>query len=133
MLSHPSLKEWEKKLDQAIDELDHLLEEKYGGQFVLHPARRKQGITSNPSQDGLFSIAAQFSLGLGSDIGKGYVVDIKMVTLQKVSKKKRDEIENYAYRKLKILLAQYFKGINLCLSKEGNILKIHGDLSIGEL
>jgi hypothetical protein len=133
MISHPLLKEWESQLDQAIDELDKMLEKKYKGLYKLHPARRKRGVTANPSHDGLFSINAQFSLGLGSELGKGYVVDIKMVTLEKVSEKKRDEVEEYAYQKLKIILPQHFKGTNLSLAKDGNVLKIHGDLSLGEL
>ena len=83
MRHHAAIK-WEAQLDEAMHELDLFLEEKYRGQYILHPARPIQGKTANPSQDGLFSIAANFSLGFGSEIGKGYIVDIRLVTLQHV-------------------------------------------------
>ena len=132
-MRHHSAIKWEKQLDKAMHELDHFLEEKYKGQYILHPARPMRGKTTNPSQDGLFSIAANFSLGLGSEFGKGYVVDIKLVTLQNISEDVRDEIERVAMQKLKELLPQYFPETALDISIDGPVLKIHGDLSLGKV
>jgi hypothetical protein len=132
-MRHHSAIKWEEQLDKAMRELDHFLEEKFKGQYVLHPARPRQGKTTNPSQDGLFSIAANFSLGLGSEIGKGYVVDIKLVTLQSIPKETREEIENMAMEKLDELLPKYFPDVDLDISKDGPVLKIHGDLSLGNV
>lgn len=131
MRHHAAIK-WEDQLDKAMRELDQFLEEKYQGQYILHPARPKRGDTINPSQDGLFNVAANFSLGLGSEIGKGYVVDIKLVTLQKVPDDVRDEIEDIALQKLKELLPKYFD-TRLDISKDGTVLKIYGDLSLGKV
>jgi hypothetical protein len=130
-MRHHSAIKWEEQLDKAMRELDHFLEEKFKGQYVLHPARPMRGKTTNPSQDGLFSIAANFSLGLGSQRGKGYVVDIKLVTLQNVSDTVRDEIEDMALEKLDELLPTYFPNVDLDISKDGPVLKIYGDLSLG--
>jgi hypothetical protein len=131
MISHPSLSDWEARLDKAIDELDHILEEKYGGSYKLHPVRRKRGTTIDPTHDGLFSIAAQFSLGIGSELGRGYIVDLKMVTLQDVKDSVRDEIEDFALGKLNEILPNYFATKNLGVVKDGNVIKITGDLSLG--
>jgi len=127
---HAAIK-WEEKLDQAMQELDRFLEDKYNGRYLLHPARPERGKTTNPSQDGLFSITANFSLGLGSKIGKGYVVDIKLVTLQSVPDDILDEIQNIAQEKLAELLPRYFPTTRLDISRDGPILKIYGDLSLG--
>ncbi len=130
-MRHSAAVKWEEQLDDAMHELDRFLEDKYSGQYVLHPARPQRGKTTNPSQDGLFSIAANFSLGLGSKIGKGYVVDIKLVTLEKVSDDVRNEIEQIALEKLGELLPQYFPGVHLDITKDGSVLKVYGDLSLG--
>ncbi len=132
MRHHAAIK-WEERLDAAMHELDSFLEEKYGGNYVLHPARPQRGRTTNPSQDGLFSIAASFSLGLGSHFGKGYVVDIKLVTLEKIPDTVRDEIEELARQKLMELLPTYFPETNLNISRDGTVLKIYGDLSLGNV
>ncbi|MEA3392418.1 MAG: hypothetical protein U9Q91_05525, partial [Candidatus Marinimicrobia bacterium] len=85
-MRHPNLIKWEKKLKSVLDNIDVLLEEKYGKKYDLHPARRKHGTTSNRSHDGLFDIRADFTLGLGSDKGRGYIVDIDLKTLENVPK-----------------------------------------------
>ena len=132
-MRHHSVLAWEARLDSIMHGIDHILEEKYHGEYVMHPSRAKQGRTANPSQDGLFSIAANFSLGLGSEVGKGYIVDIKLVTLQKVPDKIRDEIEEIVRQKLRQLLPEQFPGSELHVDKDGSVLKIHGDLSLGNV
>lgn len=130
-MRHAAAEEWEKRLDQVMHELDAFLEEKYAGTYFLHPARPVRGRTANPSHDGLFSINANFTLGLGSTIGKGYVVDIRLVTLEHVSAAVRDEIEDVAKQKLVTLIPKYFPDTQLHVKKDGSVLKIYGDLSLG--
>jgi len=133
MIKHPSLVQWEKKLKAVLDALDDLLEEKYGEQFRLHPARPDRGKTSNKAHDGLFDIVASFSMGTGSEHGKGYVVDVHMATLDHVPQNVKAEIEGVSLQYLRKELPGYFPGKNLQISKDGHVIKIHGDLSLGEL
>lgn len=130
---HPSLEIWEKKLKEVLDELDDFLEDNYGDRYRLHPARARRGKTSNKAQDGLFDIAALFSMGAGSDHGKGYVIDVHMVTLQHIPEEVRNEIEAVTLQKLQESLPKYFPGKNLKVDKDGNVIKIYGDLSLGLL
>ncbi len=132
-MRHFSAVAWEKKLDQAMRELDRFFEEKYSGRYTLHPARPPRGKTANPAHDGLVGINANFTLGIGSEIGKGYVVNIKVMTLEKVPDKVRDEIEDIAMEKLRELLPKYFPDVKLDIAKDGPVLKIYGDLSLGEV
>ncbi len=130
-MRHFAAEQWEARLDEVMHELDVFLEEKYAGAYTLHPARPRRGKTANPAQDGLFGITANFSLGLGSSVGKGYVVDIKLVTLQHVQEDVRDKIEAEAMQKLEALLPKYFPETNLRIAMDGNIVKIYGDLKLG--
>jgi len=130
-LKHPSLVKWERILQQALDDLDDLLEDRYGLRHRLHPARPSRGRTSSKSQDGLFDVQASFSLGLGSQYGKGYVVDVRMATLDRISPEQRQEIDRVVVDKLREELPEHFPGRNLQVSKDGDIIKIHGDLSLG--
>lgn len=132
-MRHHAVLEWEARLDGAMRELDALLEERYEGKYVLHPARLEKGAAANPVQDGLFSVTASFTLGLGSTIGKGYVVDIKVVTLQPVEEQVRDEIETLAQERLAELLPKYFPDAELNIARDGRVLKIFGDLSLGKV
>ena len=132
-ITHHSLIKWEKNLKKVLDDLDDLLESRFGTQYPLHPARSKRGSTANKAHDGLFDITAAFSLGTGSDIGKGYVVDIHMVTLEKVPEKIKTKINNATLKILRSKLPEYFPGRNLKVDKEGHIIKIYGDLSLGDL
>jgi len=132
-MTHPSLIAWEKKLKAVLDKLDHELEDKYGDRYPLHPARPGRGSTANPAHDGLFDITANFTLGSGSDIGRGYVVDIHMPTLTDIPRKICSEIENHAVHQLRKLLPHHFPGKNLRVDLDGDVIKIHGDLSLGDV
>ncbi|RPH93600.1 MAG: hypothetical protein EHM72_16210 [Calditrichaeota bacterium] len=130
-MRHYSVEQWEVRLDQMMQELDHILEERFQGAYYLHPARPARGEAANPTADGLFSITAAFTLGLGSKLGKGYVLDIRLATLESVSVKVRREIEAIALENLTALLPQYFPNQKLNITQDGDVLKIHGDLSLG--
>lgn len=130
-MRHHKAEAWEEKLDQAMEELDHYLEDKYGDRYILHPARPKEGKTADPASNGLFGVSANFTLGYGSEKGKGYVVDVRMVTLQPVEEAVRDTIEQVAIEKLQDLLPKYFPETHLNIHRDGPVIKIYGDLSLG--
>ncbi len=132
-MRHPNLIAWEKKLKSVLDEIDILLEKEYGDKYELHPARRKHGSTLNRSHDGLFDIRGDFTLGLGSKKGRGYIVDIDLKTLDNVPTHIIEEIENVAVKELNLRLPKAFPGKDLKVEKDGNMLKIVGDLSLGNL
>lgn len=133
MIQHPALRQWEEKLKDILDALDDVLEETYGNRYDLHPARAKRGRTANKAHDGLFDIVASFTLGTGSRYGRGYVVDVDMATLEHVPEKVRSEIDAFTLKKLGETLPEHFPGKNLQVHKDGKVIKIHGDLSLGEL
>lgn len=127
------LEKWEEKLDNILDEIDDILEDKLGNKYRLHPARPKQGETANKSMDGLFDIAASFTLGLGSELGRGYVLKIKIVTLEKVSPDVQKMVENITMNKISERLPQVFPDRELDIKYDGNILKIYGDLNLDKV
>ena len=131
MLQHPNLEAWEKRLKNVLDELNDFLEDHYGDAYTLHPSRARRDTTSNKAHDGLFDIVAHFTLGKGSKYGEGYIIDLDLATLDAVSDKFRKEIESAAMRFLRDALHTYFPGQNLKVSRDGNSLKIYGDLTLG--
>jgi len=132
-MRHPKLVQWEKQLKAIFDKIDDFLEDKYGGLFPLHPARAPRGSTSNKEHDGLFNIGASFSAGFGSKQGRGYVVEIKMATLAHVPREIREQIERDVIEILDRELENAFPQKILDVTKDGDIYKIHGDLSLGSL
>ncbi len=133
MVKHPSHEAWESTLKKAMDDLDDFLEDRYGGKLKLHPVRAERGKTANKSHDGLFDIVASFSMGPGSELGRGYVVDVDLATLEQVSAELKEEIKTAAIDKLRELLPKYFPGKDLTVDRDGAMLKVHGDLSLGSL
>lgn len=133
MVKHPKMVEWDHKMKSLFDQIDDVLEDTYGGQYPLHPNRMPRNSTSNKEMDGLFNVGASYSAGFGTEIGKGYVVDIHMSTLSMVPEEIRKEIEALVENKLDELLPVYFPGRKLEVDKDGHCLKIHGDLSLGEM
>jgi hypothetical protein len=132
-MRHPKVVAWEKKLKDILDKIDIYLEDTYGRKYTLHPSRSQRGMTSNKSHDGLFSIGASFTAGYGSDYGRGYVVDVDMVTLDSVPDSVEQQIEEDVIKMLQRELPEAFPGKNLRIHKDGNRIKIHGDLSLGSL
>ena len=132
-MKHPNLAAWEDKLHALLDELDDILEDSYGHHYRLHPARPQRGTTSSKSHDGLFDITANFTLGLGSELGKGYVIDIHLSTLQKVSEEIFDQIEAKTIDHLRKRLPYYFPNRHLDVKQDGTTIKLYGDLSLGNV
>lgn len=129
-MRHHKAKAWETKLKTVFDGIDHLLEEKYGDRFTLHPARAKRGSTSSPAMDGLFNVGASYSAGFGSKLGPGYVVDIRLSTLQRIPKPLKLELRDHVKNLLEERLPLAFPGKELRVSPERTHLRIHGDLSL---
>jgi hypothetical protein len=132
-MRHPETMKWEKKLKEIFDEIDDYLENKYGSEYALHPARAPRGTTANKEHDGLFNIGASFSTGLGSEYGPGYVLEIRLVTLSHVPEHVRDRIEEEVVEILKDKLQGKFPGKSLRVVRDKNVYKIYGDLSLGNV
>jgi hypothetical protein len=133
MIQHPKSKLWDDKLIAMFDRIDDYLEDKYEGAYPLHPNRMKRGTTANKSMDGLFNVGASYSSGYGSKYGKGYVIEIYISTLSGVDPKIRAKIEGEVESLVEKFLPEYFPNRNLDCEKDGHVLKIFGDLSLGTL
>ena len=130
-MQNDRITEWENNLKKVFDMIDDEIEDKFGRLYPLHPARPKRGATASREQDGLFDIGASFSAGFGSTYGRGYVIDINMVTLRDVPESVTQDVEEVVIRRLREKLPKYFPGKNLQVQKDGPVFKIFGDLSTG--
>ncbi|MFP4377131.1 MAG: hypothetical protein ACLFP4_08810 [Spirochaetales bacterium] len=131
-MRHPRLQEFEACLRRLFATIDAHLEDKYGNNYRLHPARPARGTTSRAESDGLFNIGATFTPGYGSEIGRGYVVQVDMVTLDKVPEEVREKIEQEVADLVNEKLPYYFPDRDLSVDRDRNVYKIHGDLRLGE-
>ena len=123
--------EFDDQLKKLFDEVDSHIEEIYGDKYPLHPVRPARGETSNPEADGLFNIGANFTPGYISQLGRGYIIDISIATLEKVDENVRQEIYEAATEKVKELLLIYFPERDLTVRRDGTQFKIQGDFSLG--
>jgi len=128
---HPKTAKFDDRMKELFDEVDHYIEDLYGHTYTLHPVRPKRGETANPEADGLFNIAAVFTPGFGSELGRGYLIDVSMSTLEKVDSEIRSEIYQTAVDKVKELLPIHFPERELSVERDGNHFKIQGDFSLG--
>ncbi len=132
-LRHHKAIAWERRLKDIFDRIDAELEQQYADRFTLHPARAPHGATANPEDDGLFDLGAAFSAGFGSQHGSGYVVQIRLATLQRVPRDLIEAIEEQIVRRLREELPRAFPGQHLRVEREGHAFKIIGDLSLGSV
>lgn len=132
-MNHPKLQQFLDTLHEMFQEVDDFLEAQYGHMYTLHPARAEHGETRNKAHSGLFSVDASFSAGYGSEHGRGYVLDFRMVTLEDVPDDVEDEIDEAAVAKIRELLPKYFPDRELEVSRDRNLFKLHGDLSLGDV
>jgi len=123
--------EFDDRLKKLFDEVDAYIEDLYGDKYFLHPVRPARGETSNPEADGLFDIGANFTPGFGSELGRGYLIDVTIATLEKVDEDVRLEIFEAAAKKVKELLPVHFPERKLTVRREKNHFKIQGDFSLG--
>jgi hypothetical protein len=132
-LRHPKAVEWEQRLKEVFDRIDDILEERHGHRHLLHPTRPKRHATANREDDGLFDVGASFTAGFGSAHGAGYVVELRVATLARVPDAERERLENEVVDLLREQLPVAFPGRQLRVVRDGHVIKIVGDLSLGTL
>jgi len=125
--------EFDDRLKKLFDEVDAYIEDLYGDRYYLHPVRPERGETSNPEADGLFNIGANFTPGFGSELGRGYLIDVSIATLERVDENVRREIYEAAAKKVKELLPVHFPERKLTVRRDKNHFKIQGDFSLGRI
>ena len=123
--------EFDDRLKRLFDEVDACIEELYGDKYPLNPVRPARGETTNPEADGLFNIGANFTPGFNSELGRGYLIDVSISTLEKIDENLRREINETAAEKVKELLPIYFPERELTVQQDGKYFKIVGDFSLG--
>ncbi|MCL2185314.1 MAG: hypothetical protein FWB86_05610 [Treponema sp.] len=127
------MNEFDDQLKKLFDEVDSHIEDLYGDRYPLHPVRPNRGETANPEADGLFNIGANFTPGFRSELGRGYLIDVSISTLEKVDDNVRREIYEAVTEKVKELLPIYFSDRELTVKRDGNQFKIMGDFSLGSI
>ena len=132
-MQHHESRRIERILRDLFGEVDAYLEDRFGNRYPLHPARASRGTTAYYAHDGLFDVGASFTPGFGSTIGRGYVLEVRMATLDRVPEKEREEIMDAAIARVRELLPSYFPRRDLAVSRDRQVFKIHGDLSLGRL
>jgi len=132
-ISNPKQEQFDHSLRLLCNELDEYLENTFGELYPRHPNRLKRGKAGNVSYDGLFSTGTKFTLGYGSPSGKGYLIDIEIVTLETVSVEQREAIEHSAVDFINQRLPHYFPSRSLKVIHEGKVYKIVGDFSLGKM
>jgi hypothetical protein len=83
--------------------------------------------------DGLFNIGPDFTVGLGSEQGRGYIISLKAVTLDRVSPEQFEFLMEQAAALITKKLPEYFPGRELAVVRDGKRFKITGDFSLGDL
>lgn len=130
-MRHPKARAWEDRLRGIFIGIDHELELAYGHRFTRKAVRPPHRSTAVPEDDGLFDVGASFGLGLGSQFGPGYLVEIRIATDSPVPKAVYEEIEALVVRRLREELPRVFPGVDLRVDRDGRDYKIHGDLRLG--
>ena len=128
---HPKTMEWDNRMKEMFDRIDRILEERYGGRWNLRRNRPERGATSNPEADGLFNVGAVFTPGYGSELGRGYLVDIVLASDEGIPPDAREEIELFVRDLLLDFLPVYFPGRKLSVDRDGSMYKIHGETGLG--
>jgi hypothetical protein len=132
-MAHPKTVKFDDRMRKLLEEVDSYIEDIYGDRFTLNPVRPARGETASGEMDGLFSIIADFTPGYGSELGRGYFIDLSISTLDKVSEDQRSEIYETAVGKVKELLPLHFPERELAVQRDRNHYKILGDFSLGEI
>jgi hypothetical protein len=131
--AHPKLRAFTQTLEDLFHEVDGELEDRYEGRFPLHPNRPRRGETCNPEMDGLFEVAPDFTPGFGSEKGRGYLVSLRVATLERVAPAEFEALMARAAELVRERLPRFFPGRSLELVRDGRRFKITGDFSLGEV
>jgi hypothetical protein len=132
-MDHPKMAEFDDRMKAMFDRVDAILEDRYEGTWTLRRNRPRRGETANPEADGLFNIGVFFDPGFGNRLRRGYLVEIVLATGEEVPPEKRQEIQDLVGDLLGRFLPEHFPERRLRVDREGGMLKIHGDLSLGRL
>ena len=131
MSSHPKQIELEGIMRLMCDELDHRLEDRFGHSYPRHPNRPARGKAASVAYDGLFSTGTQFTLGYGSNHGRGYIISVEMRTLSQVKDEDKKAVEDAKVEIINELIPKYFPDRKIKMKKDGNVYKLVGDFSLG--
>lgn len=129
-MRNPKVEEWEDRLEELLRDADRELELRFGGEMPLHPARPEAGATANPQQDGLFRVTSTFTPGFGSELGRGYVLKVDIVTLRPVPDELRRAAEAAAVEYIGARLEEVFPDRGMRINRDGGVWKISGDLRL---
>lgn len=130
---HPKTMAFDKKMKSITDAIDGVLEDEFGHLFPLRPNRPERGTTSNVNHDGLFAVQSRFTPGYGSEYGRGYLFEIQLSTLESVSFPVKEKIYARGIELLAQELKTVFPDKELEVVRDGRLIKIVGDLSLGSL
>jgi hypothetical protein len=125
-----ALETFDSTLIQLLHEVDHLLEDLYGERYLRHPARPARGTTANPQYDGLFTVQANFSAGIGSLYGAGYTLSLRLSTFATIPEALKTECETTMVEHLRKRLPEVFPTRKLAVDKDHHGWKLYGDLSL---
>jgi hypothetical protein len=125
-----ALETFDSTLIALLHEVDHLLEQRYRDRFIPHPARPAYGTTASPQYDGLFTLQANFTAGIGSRYGAGYALSLRIATLMPIDPALKEECETTMVQHLLRRLPEVFPTRALSIDKDLYGWKLHGDLSI---
>jgi hypothetical protein len=131
MYIHPKLVAFTNTLEALFHEVDNELEDRWGDRFPIHPNRPLRGVTGNPEMDGLFEVAPDFTVGLGSEQGRGYIVSVRVATLEKVPPEEFEALMEAAAALIREKLPHRFPDRRLEVVRDGKRFKITGDFSLG--
>ncbi|MDR0707860.1 MAG: hypothetical protein LBF60_08310 [Treponema sp.] len=132
MYVHPKLAAFTTALETLLNEVDDEMEEKYAGMFPLHPNRPTRGTSAYSDMDGLFEIAPDFTPGIGSEQGRGYLISCRVATLANVPDTWFEAFLDEAAERVREKLPAYFPGRELSVVRDGSRYKIIGDFSLGD-
>jgi hypothetical protein len=132
MYEHPKLTAFTNTLGKLFNEVDEFLEDEWGNTFTRHPNRPERGATENPEMDGLFEIIPDFTPGLGSQQGRGYLVSFRAATLDSIAPEQFEFLMEEAALLVASKLPVFFPDRDLRVVRDGKRFKIVGDFSLGE-
>lgn len=133
MPEHPKLAAFTRTLDALFREVDEFLEDEWGAAFSRNPRRPERGTTVHPEMDGLFEIMPDFTPGIGSERGRGYIISFRAATWEKIHPGQFEFLMAEAAAMVAAKLPGYFPGRDLRVVRDGKRFKIVGDFSLGDV
>jgi hypothetical protein len=132
-MEHPKMAAFNAVMDALFHEVDETLEERWGKRYPVNPLRPRRGETCNPEMDGLFEVYPCFTVGTGSEKGRGYLVRLRVATLEKIPEAEQSAFTEAAVELIREKLPRFFPDRALDLVRDGPCYKIIGDFSLGKV